>query len=65
MGGVSSGYGLLEYGKGLQERIDDNRKEELWKMAHRLAESFQRASSQVEGRNGYLSYINHANRGIG
>jgi len=48
----------------IQERIDDNRKEELWKMAHRLAESFQRASSQVEGRNGYLSFINHANRGI-
>lgn len=44
--------------------ISDTRKEELWKMAHRLAISFQRASSQVEGRNGYLSFVNHAHKGI-
>lgn len=44
--------------------ICDKRKEELWKMAHTLAISFQRASSQVEGRNGYLSFVNHAHKGI-
>jgi len=44
--------------------ILDSRKEELWKMAHQLAISFQRASSQVEGRNGYLSFVNHAHKGI-
>lgn len=48
----------------IQDLITDDRKEALWKMAHRIAESFQRASSQVEGRNGYLSFVNHANRGI-
>ena len=44
--------------------IPHSRKEELWKMAHSLAISFQRASSQVEGRNGYLSFVNHAHKGI-
>ncbi len=47
-----------------QTDISESRKEELWKMAYRLAISFQRASSQVEGRNGYLSFVNHAQKGI-
>ena len=41
-----------------------DRQEELLLMAHRLAMSFQRASSQTEGRNGYLAFVNHAHRGI-
>lgn len=32
--------------------------------AFKLVASFQRSSSQVEGRNGYLSFIHHANRGM-
>src|SRR3989454_7985951 len=32
--------------------------------AQRLAEVFQRSSSQVEGRNGYLSLRNHQLRGL-
>lgn len=47
-----------------QTDISDSRKEELWKMAYRIAISFQRASSQVEGRNGYLSFVNHAQKGF-
>ena len=32
--------------------------------AERIARSFQRASSQVEGRNGYLAFIHKAHRGL-
>src|SRR5919198_3427938 len=32
--------------------------------AHTLADVFQRSSSNVEGRNGYLSLRNHALRGL-
>ena len=35
---------------------------QLW--AEHVARSFQRASSQVEGRNGYLAFIHKANRGL-
>ncbi|MFK7980307.1 MAG: DUF6399 domain-containing protein [Saprospiraceae bacterium] len=45
-------------------QIEPHRQEELLLMAHQLAISFQRASSQTEGRNGYLAFINHAHRGI-
>ncbi len=44
--------------------IAPKRQEELFMIAHQLAISFQRASSQVEGRNGYLSFVNHAHKGI-
>ena len=44
--------------------IATDRQEELLLMAHNLAISFQRASSQTEGRNGYLAFVNHAHRGI-
>ena len=37
---------------------------ELLHLAHRKALTFQRSSSQVEGRNGYLSFINHGHKGI-
>lgn len=36
----------------------------LFEMAYQLANSFQRASSQVEGRNGYLAFIHHGQKGI-
>ena len=48
----------------LTQNINTNRQEELLLMAHRLAISFQRASSQTEGRNGYLAFVNHAHKGF-
>ena len=48
----------------LTKEIPLNRQEELLLLAHRLAISFQRASSQTEGRNGYLSFVNHAHKGF-
>jgi len=38
---------------------------ELNQRAKELAEVFQRSSSNVEGRNGYLSLRNHQLRGLG
>lgn len=40
------------------------RLEELMNMAQQVALSFQRSSSQTEGRNGYLAFINHSHRGM-
>ena len=34
------------------------------KWAERMARTFQRSSSQVEGRNGYLAFVHKANRGL-
>jgi len=48
----------------LSSQIDENRQKELLLMAHQQAISFQRASSQTEGRNGYLAFVNHAHRGF-
>lgn len=36
----------------------------LFEKAYQLANSFQRSSSQVEGRNGYLAFIHHGQKGI-
>lgn len=36
----------------------------LSEMAYQMASSFQRSSSQVEGRNGYLAFMNHSQKGI-
>ena len=44
--------------------IEPDRQEYLAEMAYQMANSFQRASSQVEGRNGYLSFIHHGQKGI-
>ncbi len=41
-----------------------DRKTELLGMAQHIAMSFQRASSQTEGRNGYLAFINHGHKGF-
>ena len=40
------------------------RTNDLLQLAYRIALTFQRSSSQVEGRNGYLSFINHGHKGI-
>ncbi|MEM0994526.1 MAG: DUF6399 domain-containing protein [Bacteroidota bacterium] len=52
----------LEQAKTLNIAL--NRQEQLAEMAHQMANSFQRASSQVEGRNGYLAFIHHGHKGI-
>jgi hypothetical protein len=47
-----------------QEEISEARQGVLFEMAYQMAKSFQRSSSQVEGRNGYLSFIHHGQKGI-
>lgn len=44
--------------------ISVKRQNVLYDMAFQMASSFQRSSSQVEGRNGYLAFINHSQKGI-
>jgi hypothetical protein len=44
--------------------IEADRQGQLLLMAHKLAITFQRASSQTEGRNGYLAFVNHAHKGF-
>ncbi len=46
------------------KQLGENRRNKLFLMARQLAITFQRASSQTEGRNGYLAFINHAHRGM-
>jgi len=41
-----------------------NEKEPLINWAFQMAATFHRASSQVEGRNGYLSFVHRAHKGI-
>ena len=44
--------------------ISENRKEYLVNWAFRKMATFHRSSSSVEGRNGYLAFVHHANKGI-
>jgi hypothetical protein len=44
--------------------LEPERQQELHQQAQRLAAVFQRSSSNVEGRNGYLSLRNHQLRGL-
>lgn len=44
--------------------FQEDQKANLLLCAQKLARSFQRASSQVEGRNGYLSFMNHGCKGV-
>lgn len=44
--------------------IGSHQQKLLVQMAYQMASSFQRASSQVEGRNGYLAFIHHGQKGI-
>ena len=48
----------------LKKELPTQRLEFLMAMAYQIAISFQRASSQTEGRNGYLAFVNHAHRGM-
>lgn len=47
-----------------QHPIDEQRKEWLVNWAFKRVATFHRASSQVEGRNGYLAFIHHAHKGM-
>lgn len=42
--------------------LDQYKECERW--AEKMARTFQRSSSQVEGRNGYLAFVHKANRGL-
>ena len=44
--------------------IGAERQNTLFDLAYQMARSFQRSSSQVEGRNGYLAFIHHGQKGI-
>ncbi len=48
----------------ITKELETDRQQKLLLMAHKLAITFQRASSQTEGRNGYLAFINHAYKGF-
>jgi hypothetical protein len=54
---------LFESG-GVLEELHPEDKDRLKHKAMKLAEVFQRSSSNVEGRNGYLSLRNHGLRGL-
>lgn len=54
---------LFEPGGALAE-LSESKQSELRQQAKELAEVFQRSSSNVEGRNGYLSLRNHQLRGL-
>lgn len=54
---------LFEPGGALTE-LEPTTQHQLQQEAQRLAEVFQRSSSNVEGRNGYLSLRNHQLRGL-
>lgn len=54
---------LCESGGALSELSPETQRE-LHQQAKELAEVFQRSSSNVEGRNGYLSLRNHQLRGL-
>lgn len=54
---------LFESGGALSQLSPETQRE-LQKQAGELAEIFQRSSSNVEGRNGYLSLRNHQLRGL-
>lgn len=48
----------------LIKNLSSQRLKKLMEMVYQIAISFQRASSQTEGRNGYLAFVNHAHRGM-
>ena len=54
---------LFEPG-GALAALEPTEQNQLKQQAQRLAEVFQRSSSNVEGRNGYLSLRNHQLRGL-
>lgn len=48
----------------LTAQLDEDTRQDYLEKAFSLAATFQRSSSQVEGRNGYLAFVHHAHRGI-
>ncbi|EDN67082.1 hypothetical protein BGP_0441 [Beggiatoa sp. PS] len=48
----------------ITNKISDGESEQWLSWADWISEKFQRASSAIEGRNGYLSQIHHNGRGI-
>jgi len=51
-------------GSKLENYMTVEQYEQCKKWAERIARTFQRSSSQVEGRNGYLAFIHKASRGL-
>ena len=45
-------------------KLNPAEKQQCWDWAQEVVCSFQRSSSQVEGRNGYLAFVYRANRGM-
>lgn len=55
----------LKFEQALSEYpLGEHRKELLVNWAFKQVATFQRASSQVEGRNGYLAFVHHAHKGM-
>ena len=48
----------------LHLKLSQTEKQQCWNWAKEIVCSFQRSSSQVEGRNGYLAFVHRANRGM-
>ena len=48
----------------LSTHLMEEQKQLCYDWCVEIARSFQRSSSQVEGRNGYLAFVHKANRGI-
>lgn len=48
----------------LTAQLDESTRQYYLKKAFGMAATFQRSSSQVEGRNGYLAFVHHAHKGI-
>lgn len=51
-------------GSKLDRFITESQYKECMTWAEKIARTFQRSSSQVEGRNGYLAFVHKANRGL-
>lgn len=48
----------------LTAQLDEDTRQYYLEKAFSMAATFQRSSSQVEGRNGYLAFVHHAHKGI-
>lgn len=48
----------------LTSELEQNIRQQYLDKAFAIAATFQRSSSQVEGRNGYLAFIHHEHKGI-
>jgi hypothetical protein len=48
----------------ITQQLNESQTQLCLKWGDRIVQSFQRSSSQVEGRNGYLAFVHKANRGL-